>query len=160
MIKRLFLTVVFLIPFFVAFAQDDKQSSWEQRKRQFKAEKIAYITTEMNFTVQDAQKFWPIYNKYDEILDKIGERRRKNFAPKAGGIDALTEEQCALILDNNVVLDNEELLAKQNFYKELKEVFSHKMIMKYYHAEHEFRRKLISDKQNGGASFGKSYKEN
>lgn len=161
MIKKLFFIVLFLSEVLLSFAQDGKnQPSWDQRKRQFKSEKIAYISTEMNFTVEEAQKFWPLYNKYDEIFDQIGEKRRKNFAPKSAGIDSLTEAQCASMLEMNQVLDNEELLAKQNFYKELKAVFSYKQIMRYYHAEHEFRRRLISDKQNVSGSFGKSYKEN
>ena len=161
MIKKSFLTLLLLVPFLISYSQDGKQQpSWDQRKRQFKSEKIAYITTEMNFTVEEAQKFWPVYNKYDEILDQIGEKRRKNFAPKRAGIDSLTESQCASILDMSFLLDNEELVAKQNFYKELKAIFSYKQIMRYYHAEYEFRRRLISDKQNVNGSFGKSYKEN
>ena len=75
MIKKLFFILLFLSEVLLSFAQDGKnQPSWDQRKRQFKSEKIAYISTEMNFTVEEAQKFWPLYNKYDEIFDQIGEK--------------------------------------------------------------------------------------
>ena len=157
MIKKILFTAFFVMTLFSCFSQD---ISWEQKKQQFKAEKVAYITTKMNFTVEEAQKFWPVYNKYDEILDGIGEKRRKNFNPRCIDVDTLCEAECMKILKTSFALDEEELNARRNFYKELRAVFSDKKIMRYYHAEREFRRRLISEKQGQGASFGKSFKEN
>jgi len=64
-----------------SFSQDNGQAqqsqpTWDQCKSRFKCEKVAYITSEMKFTVEEAQKFWPLYNQYDAIFDSIGATRR------------------------------------------------------------------------------------
>lgn len=145
-----------------ALAQEATQTQqWQQNKEQFKSDKIAYISTKMNFSVEEAQKFWPIYNKYDEILDNIGEKRRKNFEPKRNKcVSELSEEICQQMLNTAFEIDQEELETRKQFYSELSKLFSQKTIMRYYHAEHEFRKKVICDTKQNGGSFGKSFKNN
>jgi hypothetical protein len=43
------------------FAQDDKQPKDGSK---IEALKIAYLTQRLNLTTEEAQKFWPVYNKY------------------------------------------------------------------------------------------------
>jgi len=158
--NKFIILIFFTCLSFNSLAQDSGDKSWNQKKQQFKTEKVAYISTEMNFTVEEAQKFWPVYNKYDELLDKIGEQRRQNFNPKCTDVNTLCEKKCADIIKRNFELDSTELSTRKAFYNELKTIFSDKQIMHYYHVEHEFRRRLISDKQKPSGTFGKSYKEN
>ena len=157
MIKKFFLILLLFLSVSNLKAQE-KTDNWCQWKQQFKAEKIAYISTELALTVEEAQKFWPVYNKYDGKLDSIGEARRKLYNPKVTDIHSLKECQCRSILDKCFDLDKEELDAKKAFYEELKKLFSPSKIMLYYHLEHEFRRRIVSDKQKVSGSFGKSYK--
>jgi len=32
----------------------------------FKAKKVAFITTSINLTPSEAEKFWPVYNEYEQ----------------------------------------------------------------------------------------------
>ncbi len=146
-----------------ALAQDKPQEpnapNWQQQKQQFKADKVAFITTSMNFTVEEAQKFWPIYNKYDEIFDKIADERYHNYDPKRGKcISDLSDDVCVRIMENSFILDQKELDARKLFYSELTKIFSPNKIMRYYHTEHEFRRKVMQENHSKGGSFGKSFK--
>ena len=50
--------------FFSAVAQDDQQLS----AGRLEAYKIAYLTKKLNLTPQEAQQFWPIYNKYQQEI--------------------------------------------------------------------------------------------
>ncbi len=160
MIKKILFLVAFVCINISAFCQEKNDNlTWEQRKQQFKADKIAFISTAMDFTVEEAQAFWPIYNKFDEKLDQIGEKRRLTFDPRKTELSNLSEAQCTNILETSFELDKEELNAKDEFYKELKSRFSSSKILKYYRAEHEFRRKIFC-KNGFNGSFGKSYKNN
>ena len=51
--------------FFVygAMAQDDQRALGR-----LEAYKIAYLTKKLNLTPQEAQQFWPIYNKYQQEI--------------------------------------------------------------------------------------------
>lgn len=157
-IKKLFLIFFLLSAVNNLNAQENTENSWQQRKQQFKAEKIAYISTELGLTVEEAQKFWPVYNKYDGKLDSLGEARRKLFNPKSTDIHSLKNCQCKTIMDKWFELDKEELAAKNAFYNELQKLFPASKIMQYYCLEHEFRRKIVAEKQKVNGSFGKSYK--
>lgn len=51
-----------------AIAQDDAPQKRDGGR--LEALKIAYLTKQLNLTTEEAQKFWPVYNKY------IGEMRQ------------------------------------------------------------------------------------
>lgn len=154
------LSIIFFLTIcdFSVFAQENNQSCWEQKKQKFKAEKVAYISSVMNFTVEEAQKFWPIYNKYDALFDEICNQRRALFDPRSVDINSLSSAQCDNILNSSFTLDEKELQAKRNYYNELKVHFKSDFILKYYHSEHDFRRKVFRDNKSCSGSFGKTYK--
>jgi hypothetical protein len=66
-----FLAIIAIIAlsFGTAFGQDSQQESkrrgneWMEK---VKSEKIAYFTSELGLTSQEAQAFWPVYNEYQE----------------------------------------------------------------------------------------------
>ena len=63
--KRILIAAVCLLAATALFAQPQKPSE-EQRKKDFeriKAEKIAFITSELDLTPEEAQVFWPVYNQ-------------------------------------------------------------------------------------------------
>ncbi|MCQ2253195.1 MAG: hypothetical protein MJZ61_07080 [Bacteroidales bacterium] len=161
--NKLLKTLLFLILCTACSTSSAQENgdNWKQCKEQFKSDKIAYISTQMNFTVEEAQKFWPIYNKYDEIFDNIAEQRRQNFEPKRiKGIENLSEEACQKMLTTQFDLDKKENEARLQFYNDLSKLFSQKTIMQYYHSEYEFRRSVIRNTKPSGGSFGKSFKNN
>ncbi|MCR5408722.1 MAG: hypothetical protein K6E61_06430 [Bacteroidales bacterium] len=48
----------------VAFAQkDEKKGNREQWREKVRAEQVAFITSELDLTEAEAQKFWPVYNE-------------------------------------------------------------------------------------------------
>lgn len=59
----LLLSFVLLIP---AFAQDEEQPKDAKAKEKIIAARIAYITEKLNLTPAEAEKFWPIYNEFDQ----------------------------------------------------------------------------------------------
>ncbi|MEJ7740957.1 MAG: hypothetical protein WKF97_26360 [Chitinophagaceae bacterium] len=68
--KQILIIISLLSWFAVAgFAQQENQ------KGRLEALKIAYLTKQLNLSIQEAQKFWPIYNKYNLELRDV---RRQN----------------------------------------------------------------------------------
>lgn len=148
----------------IAQNADNQQQSctYDECKQRFKSEKVAYISSGMNFTVEEAQMFWPLYNKYDAIFDKIGEARRQNFSRKGcmKNYDSMTDAKAGDIIAKSFEYDEQELNTRRQYHDELSKMFSQKQILLYYHLEHEFRRQKISDNKPIGNSFGKSFKNN
>jgi hypothetical protein len=81
--KILYLMLV-LLPF-SGMAQDGIRGESKQR---LEAIQIAYLTKELSLTTQDAEKFWPVYNKYQDEL--------RGLLKNGGEEDVLTRQQKAL----------------------------------------------------------------
>ena len=166
--KKLLITILMATTLTVAFAQNNDSGtppppqSWEDAKKQFKSEKVAYITSGMGLTVEEAQKFWPLYNKYDAIFDSIGEARRVNYSRKEcmKNYDKMTDAKAGDIIAKSFEYDDKELATRRRYHEELSQIFSQRKILLYYHLEHEFRRQKLSDNKPAGNSFGKSFKSN
>jgi hypothetical protein len=58
-------------------AQDDDDGKQSNGGR-VEALKIAYLTKKLNLSTEEAQKFWPIYNKYADEIRKVRLEARAN----------------------------------------------------------------------------------
>lgn len=81
--KQILSIFAFLLVFsFVATAQDNSRKKDSTGRNKITALKIAYLTSKLNLSPEEAQKFWPIYNKYSEELSKLRSDARKNGTPE------------------------------------------------------------------------------
>ena len=46
---------------------------YENKKENIEAQKVAFITSKLNLTTEESQKFWPVYNEYES------KNRRRSF---------------------------------------------------------------------------------
>jgi len=111
-------------------------------KEQIKVEKIAYITTNMNFTVEEAQKFWPVYNQFENQRDAIMSQRRQ-YMRKCDEVAALSDTEASEILTKLVELNKQEIEMVNLYQKELTKILTNKQVLKYYQIEHNFRTHLL-----------------
>ncbi|MDI1303936.1 MAG: sensor of ECF-type sigma factor, partial [bacterium] len=61
-LKKLFPILLLLISFSF-YGQGEKM---REKKEQIKALKVAFLTTELKLTSNEAEKFWPVYNTFDD----------------------------------------------------------------------------------------------
>lgn len=141
MIKKITLTVAFLFLAISANAQIKKGS-----KEKIKALKIAFITEQLALTETEAQKFWPLYNKYDNEKTDLHIKERYTLKKKMkelGGIDALQEKDAKEITEKIIALNKAAYKNKQDFFNEITQVLSYKKMLRLEIAEKEFHRKLL-----------------
>ena len=81
--KIILLILIYAGVAFSASAQDEQRDV-----NRLQAYKIAFLTRKLNLSPDEAQKFWPIYNKYE---DELRAARIENRQNKASEID--TEEK-------------------------------------------------------------------
>ena len=48
---------------------------FQEKKEQIKALKVAFITTELNLTPEEAAKFWPIFNAFEDKQKEIKKQK-------------------------------------------------------------------------------------
>ena len=71
--KKIVLVLLLILGFSTAQAQDDKE------RERIKSLKIAFITQELNLSNKVAQKFWPIYDKYEENRRELYRREHRDI---------------------------------------------------------------------------------
>lgn len=77
--KQFLLIISFLGLGLGVFAQDEQPKNDGGR---IEALKIAFITKKLNLSTEEAQKFWPIYNKYMDEVRKAHQDAKANKEPE------------------------------------------------------------------------------
>lgn len=86
----LLVLILFTGSFTLLKAQDTRQDIKEGRSEKIQSLKIAFITQKLELTADEAQKFWPVYNRYETEI------RQAYKDSKAGGGDAIDNEEKVL----------------------------------------------------------------
>lgn len=71
--KYLLILALFLGVTVTGMSQDDDKNAGGR----IEALKIAYLTRKLNLSTEEAQKFWPVYNKYAEELRLANQEARQ-----------------------------------------------------------------------------------
>ena len=147
-IKKLF-PILFLLLSFTFYGQNDK---FKEKREQIKAMKISFLTSELDLTPSEAEKFWPLYNTYDDKQFELRHIKMKGIFKRMQNneLDKLSEKDATALL--NQIEDNEEDLfnLRRKFIISLKGVLPSVKIIKLKKAEEDFGRKLLQQYKDMG----------
>ncbi len=62
-----------------AYAQDKKGGKDDEWRERIESKKIAFLTSEMDLTPEEARVFWPVYNKAREEMREAMDKVMKTF---------------------------------------------------------------------------------
>ena len=135
-----YITLLVVLFSMVSIAQPSKE-----KIEKVKALKVAYITKELSLTTAEAEKFWPIYNTYDEKQFELRHNKMKTIMKKykGDGLDNLSEKEAASILSEMESIDEELVNLRKKFVKDAKEIIGAKKVLLLKKAEEEFTRTLF-----------------
>ncbi len=135
--------VVFLSALSTMVAQDKKD-----HREKIKALKVAFITQELNMSSQTAQKFWPVYNKYE--LDKRSLHKRENV--DWDNIGTISDSKAEEMLKEYLAVEREEYIIKKQLFSDLKRILSAREIVLLHKLEADFNKKMIQEYRNRTAN--------
>ncbi len=111
----------------------------QDRKNNIESVKAAFITQKLELTPEESQKFWPVYNSYQQELRKLvliknSQRRALKENAEAPRVDELE-------------IDSEILELRKRYRHEFTKVLPRQKAAMIYPAEREFRQQLIEQLQ-------------
>lgn len=118
-----------------------EDGSREDRYERVQAAKIGYITEKVSLTEAEAQKFWPIYNEYQQNRGKIFHEIRKRI--RTGKNEGVTAEEKSKLLDETMALKEKELELQKSFKNKVLTVISVDQYIDLLNAEKEFNTILM-----------------
>lgn len=140
---RKIISMVLVLTSFCTMAQDGPFI--RKKKEQIKALKVAYITDELSLTSDEATKFWPLYNAFEDKQQDIKRQKLKAYLDRSDedSFDKLSEKEAATMLAQIEYTEEELYQLKKKFVSNLKGVISPIKILKLKKAEENFNRKLL-----------------
>ena len=131
--KKHIIIALLLLSISSGFAQHEK----------IKALKTAHITTELNLSSDEAEKFWPIYNESQEKTHKLRKQLRDIHKKTDQTFDNISEKEAQDILNTTMILDRKMYEEQNALIQSLKNILSAKKIIQLQKAEDQFKRKLL-----------------
>ncbi|QSB28482.1 sensor of ECF-type sigma factor [Flavobacterium sp. CLA17] len=140
-IKNILPLLLFLVSFSF-YAQSDKT---DEKREKIKAYKVSFLTTELELTSTEAEKFWPIYNAFDDKQFELRHDKMKTYLRKLDddNINSISEKEASALLSQIESTDKELYLLREKYMLNLKKVLSAKKILKLKKSEDDFNRKLL-----------------
>ena len=116
-----------------------------KKKEQIKALKVAFITDELSLTPDEATKFWPLFNAFEDKQQEIKKLKLKGYLDRMDddSFDKLSEKEATTMLAQMESSEDELYQAKKKFVASLKGIISPIKILKLKKAEENFNRKLL-----------------
>lgn len=120
------------------YKREGKKEKRGKKDSRMEAKKIGYITEELDLSSEEAQKFWPIYNDFQNKMKAFREESKENRRNEGEFTDAEAE-----VFLNNIFEQEQEILnLKKDYYKNLESALSKAKIAKLFTIERKFREKL------------------
>lgn len=149
--------IILLAGIFVISTQqiNAQNESREARMEKFRTEKIAFLTTKLELTTTEAEKFWPIYNQLEKERWEAQKSRRQLEDKVREAEESLSEHEITKLTRDFVGSMQKEGALMASYNEKLLKVLPPKKVLKLYKAENEFRMNLIrkyreTDKDNRG----------
>ncbi len=151
MSKNILIALTLLLCSFALAAQPGRGRAGFER---VEAEKIAFFTTFINLSSQEARAFWPVYDDFQRQKNQLVQERQSLSGHFERHRESLTDDESEKIADRYIEIQMKEAGLQMEFHEKLKDILPPGKVMRFYQAENEFRMQLLRRVRGGGPGRG------
>ena len=122
------------------YAQQDKINVREQIQK----EKIAFFTEKIGLTIEEAKKFWPVYNEYWNKKNELIEERKESMNYYLKHSASMNKKELENIADQYVNYRYKKGQLLKEYHKKFKEILPIEKVMRIYMADYDFKSYLLN----------------
>ena len=126
-----------------------RKDKWEK----FKAEKVAFLTTELDLTPAEAQKFWPVYNQLEKERWESHKHREKLEDKVREAEENISEREIIQLTRDYAASMQKEADMMVEYNEKFLDILPPGKVLRLYKAENEFKFQMIKKfrdrKRNG-----------
>ncbi|MDZ4666943.1 MAG: hypothetical protein SGJ00_03565 [bacterium] len=130
---------------FNAFAQPGGGA----RRDKIEAMKIGFITQKLDLSAEEAQKFWPVYNKYSDEQENSRKAFRGKVMEELADVDKMSNADADKALNDMIAFRSAEVELTKKYMAEFKRVLPTQKVVKLFVAEQQFKKELLKQLKNG-----------
>lgn len=141
------LYILFFLLSIPVFAQQ-----FAEKSEKIKALKISFITNELELTPDEAARFWPVYNAYDDKQFELRHQKMKYFKDKLSDdiLTKMSDKEASALLAQMESNEDDLYQIRKKFMSNINRILSPIKIIKLKKAEVDFNRKLLQQYKNKG----------
>ena len=131
--------------FFASFSLLAQGKKMLEKKEEIYALKVAFITNKLPLTSSEAEKFWPIYNAFEDKQFELKREKSLVFLKKMDNetLNKMSEKEAAALLSKMESAEEEIFQMRKKLIISLKPILSQVKLIKLKKAEEEFNKKLL-----------------
>ena len=127
-----------------SFGQPDKKASKKANHEKIEKMKISFITNELDLSIEDSEKFWPIYNEQTEKLRAENKFQRSTAKELQTKYARLSDEEFKTKTDAIFDSESKEAGLKKEYTGKIAAVIGYKKAAKLLSLEQRFKRELLN----------------
>jgi hypothetical protein len=139
----LLMAALFTAPLQLRAQEDDMPPLSEERIKEIKAQKTAYLTTKLGLTSEEAQRFWPVYNEFDEAREKLRREMREVMRTGRSSGEPMTEAAAEQLLARGLSIRERELALERTYKDRFVKVIGAVKTLELHKAERDFQREVL-----------------
>lgn len=113
----------------------------QTEKDKVEALRVNFITKKLELTTAEAEKFWPVYNEYNDKIKAVRKNLRQSYKKKT---DNLTEKDAEELYYLEIQSKQAEADLHKQYSEKIKAIIGLKKLVKMRIAEEEFKREIIN----------------
>lgn len=132
-----FVVVLGLSLFPLALCAQTQADEEEVVKSLLQAGKKAIIIDNMGFTESESKAFWPVYDEFQQLKQKLNERTIKVLTDYMDGYETLTNEKAETLLKEYLAIEKERADLKSAFLPKFTKILPARKVARYYQIENK-----------------------
>jgi hypothetical protein len=125
-----------------------------QNRERIHAIKVGYLTDRLKLSSQEAERFWPVYNSYEEDFFKLRQEYRRKYVKD--GKEHLDPAEAQRFIDEDLEYREKMLDLRKRYKDQFLKVIPASKLAELYQAEADFKEMLIKrlEQRRGGGRPG------
>lgn len=143
---RIAAAVLLLFSGLMTTAQHDRMN--QKARNRMESMRIAIITSRLNLSPDEAEKFWPVYNEYRRKIDKIHAERMEMLDSRLHSKDSLSspaDAEADKMLSNILKLNDDYAKVQAEYYVRFRKMLGPKRTLDLYLGEVQFKRTIVRE---------------
>jgi hypothetical protein len=136
---------IFLLVFLIIAGINTISAQRQQRQDNYQMlqqKRVEFLITKMNLTVEESQKFWPLFNEYYEKRHELSIKNREQFGDHEH-LSQGTEEDYLKALNGLFDFKEKQEQLFETYYKKYLQIISAEKVYLLYRYEEEFSKVLL-----------------
>jgi len=140
--RRIYYIVVFIM--FSSVVVNAQHCNHSKKRRQIEAQKVTYITQQLDLSPVEAQQFWPVYNEMQKKRQELHTEMRKiHRSCRKSEVKKCSDADVSAKCDSILMCEKKQIDIKIEYFGRFKKILPPQKVHKLMFIESDFNNKLM-----------------